>query len=198
MKAIKYITLDECEKLYYRFKALGTGYGLRSACLLWLSFHHGLRCSEALSLRWSNFTGNDNGNFTHVFISRAKGSIDGTHKLDERERGDLLQLKNWYLKRNLYADSGFVAISDNAKNPFESIHSNTWRYHLKVEAQLIFGAKRAKDLTPHSLRHGCGFYLASKGTETELIKTWLGHADIESTLIYTGKNPNTSLDFSFH
>ena len=38
---------------------------------------------------------------------------------------------------------------------------------------------------PHQLRHACGFALAEAGTDTRLIQSYLGHADIRNTVIYT-------------
>ena len=62
---------------------------------------------------------------------------------------------------------------------------------LSVDAvQLI--CKRAGELAglpfrvhPHQLRHACGFFLAEEGVDTRLIQSYLGHASISNTVIYT-------------
>ena len=62
---------------------------------------------------------------------------------------------------------------------------------LSVDAvQLI--CKRAGELTglpfrvhPHKLRHACGFFLAEEGVDTRLIQSYLRHASISNTVIYT-------------
>ena len=46
-------------------------------------------------------------------------------------------------------------------------------------------AKLAFAVHPHQLRHACGFYLAEQGTDTRLIQSYLGHASIANTVIYT-------------
>ena len=38
---------------------------------------------------------------------------------------------------------------------------------------------------PHQVRHACGFFLAEEGVDTQLIQSYLGHASISNTVIYT-------------
>lgn len=40
-------------------------------------------------------------------------------------------------------------------------------------------------VTPHQLRHACGFYLANKGIPTRHIQAYLGHRSIQHTVRYT-------------
>ena len=47
-----------------------------------------------------------------------------------------------------------------------------------VEAKLGFPAH------PHMLRHACGFALANKGHDTRALQTYLGHRNIQSTMLY--------------
>lgn len=42
---------------------------------------------------------------------------------------------------------------------------------------------------PHLLRHACGFALADQGADTRLIQDYLGHRNIQHTVIYTATNP---------
>lgn len=42
---------------------------------------------------------------------------------------------------------------------------------------------------PHMLRHACGFALADQGADTRLIQDYLGHRNIQHTVIYTATNP---------
>ena len=42
---------------------------------------------------------------------------------------------------------------------------------------------------PHMLRHACGFALADQGADTRLIQDYLGHRNIQHTVIYTAANP---------
>lgn len=42
---------------------------------------------------------------------------------------------------------------------------------------------------PHMLRHACGFALADQGADTRLIQDYLGHRNIQHTVVYTATNP---------
>ena len=42
---------------------------------------------------------------------------------------------------------------------------------------------------PHMLRHGCGLALADQGADTRLIQDYLGHRNIQNTVMYTATNP---------
>jgi type 1 fimbriae regulatory protein FimB len=42
---------------------------------------------------------------------------------------------------------------------------------------------------PHMLRHACGFALADQGADTRLIQDYLGHRNIQHTVLYTAANP---------
>jgi site-specific recombinase XerD len=37
----------------------------------------------------------------------------------------------------------------------------------------------------HMLRHGTGYYLANRGTDTRTIQSYLGHSNIQHTVRYT-------------
>lgn len=41
------------------------------------------------------------------------------------------------------------------------------------------------NVTPHSLRHACGYELAMRGIDTRRLQIFLGHRSIHSTTIYT-------------
>lgn len=43
-------------------------------------------------------------------------------------------------------------------------------------------------LHPHMLRHACGYALADIGVDTRLIQDYLGHRNIQHTVLYTASN----------
>ena len=45
------------------------------------------------------------------------------------------------------------------------------------------------DAHPHMLRHAYGFALADQGADTRLIQDYLGHRNIQHTVMYTATNP---------
>ena len=56
--------------------------------------------------------------------------------------------------------------------------------------QAVYGRLAALpvDAHPHMLRHACGFALADQGADTRLIQDYLGHRNIQHTVMYTATN----------
>ena len=50
-----------------------------------------------------------------------------------------------------------------------------------------------RPLTLHSLRHTFGTRMAAAGAPLRALQEWLGHSDIQTTLIYTDYAPDSSL-----
>ena len=40
-------------------------------------------------------------------------------------------------------------------------------------------------VNPHMLRHACGYNLANDGVDTRMLQAYLGHTNIQSTVLYT-------------
>lgn len=59
----------------------------------------------------------------------------------------------------------------------------------------VAGAKVAITVNPHSLRHACGFYLASHGVDTRALSHYLGHRSLQSTERYTAQSSARFRDF---
>jgi integrase len=83
------------------------------------------------------------------------------------------------LARRRGSDLGFVvhrdgARLDNMKRAFNSAC---------VEASLT-------DVTPHTLRHTCGTWMAQRGVPLEKIGGWLGHTDARTTQLYSHHHPD--------
>jgi integrase len=167
-KYLKYLTPEQARRVIDAAGKLGRQ-GERDKLLLTLIYRHGLRVSEAVDLRWSDF--DLESRERTLLVRRRKGSKDSRHTLEP----DTVRL----LKRHqLNADRHFVFRSERG-GP------------LSVDVvQLI--AKRAGahaglgfQVHPHQLRHACGFALAELGTDTRLIQDYLGHRSISNTVIYT-------------
>jgi integrase len=141
----------------------------RDKLLLTMLYRHGLRLSEAIDLRWSDFDLESKSRT--LLVRRVKGSKSSTHTLEP----DTVRM----LKRaNEQSDGNYVFRSERGGPMSPQI------------VQLIVA--RAGELAglpfkvhPHQLRHACGFALAEEGTDTRLIQDYLGHRSIANTVIYT-------------
>jgi integrase len=165
----KYLSPDEARRL---IEAAG-GVGRRSErdkLLLTLMFRHGLRVSEAIDLRWSDFD-LDAPKARPFWVRRLKGSKDTVHTL---EPDTVRSLR----KARLESDGQYVFRSERG-GPLS----------VDTVQSIVARAGKVAGLGvrchPHMLRHACGFFLAEAGTDTRLIQDYLGHRDIKSTVIYT-------------
>jgi type 1 fimbriae regulatory protein FimE len=165
----KYLSPDEARRVIEASARAGRQ-GERDRLLLTLIYRHGLRVSEAVDLRWTDFD-LDAPKARPFHVRRLKGSKDSVHTLEP----DTARL----LKRlQADADGPYVFRSERggpmSVDAVQAIVARAGR-----EAGLKFRAH------PHMLRHACGFFLAEAGTDTRLIQDYLGHKDIKNTVIYT-------------
>lgn len=72
--------------------------------------------------------------------------------------------------------------------PFASIlqHQLAYRWNAAKEAM---GLKDDREFVPHCLRHGCASRLVQGGVDILVVKEWLGHRDLETTLRYAHLAP---------
>jgi len=170
----KHLVSAEVEKLLAATQ--GTRNEARDHCLLLLMFRHGLRVSEACGLQLSQV--DTDSRVLHV--ARLKQGLSTTHPL----RGDELRaIKLWLTERaKMKPDTNAFFISErrsplSRKTAWLMIRDYGRLAGLPVEAH------------PHMLRHACGFALADQGADTRLIQDYLGHRNIQHTVMYTATNP---------
>lgn len=162
----EHLTVQEINKLYATAKQ--QRYGHRDHTLIMLMFRHGLRISEAASLKWEQVD-LDTG---ILHVRRMKHGINSTHPLRGIEIRALRRLKREF------SDLQYVFVSERkAALTARSVGAIIERIG-KLSGLGI-------SVHAHMLRHSCGFYLANKGHDTRAIQDYLGHADIRNTVIYT-------------
>ena len=170
----KHLVSTEVDKLLAATK--GSRNEARDRCLLLLMFRHGWRVSEAYGLVLSQV--DTESRVLHV--KRLKDGLSTTHPL----RGDELRaIKLWLADRaKMKPDTDAFFISErraplSRMTAWLIIRSYGERAGLPVDAH------------PHMLRHACGFALADQGVDTRLIQDYLGHRNIQHTVMYTATNP---------
>ena len=149
-----------------------TRYPLRNELLVLMLYRHGLRASELCALRLLNLDFDN----ARVFIKRVKGGVDFTHPI----AGDELRLIRRYLqerKKGRGASLPWLFVSERG--------NQLSRFTVIKTIEACYKQAGMRKINPHMLRHGCGFYLANKGYDIRLIKDYLGHKNIENTVIYT-------------
>ncbi len=167
IRSREYLSTHEIEKIRKAARNYGR-HGHRDDTLILLMFRHGLRVGEVTTLRWEQVDFQQG--FLHV--KRIKNGLASTHPLRGVEIRALRKLKKGY------NSSIYVFVSER-KAPLTK----------RTVQHIVTRAGRLADLDftihPHMLRHSTGFYLANKGHDTRSIQSYLGHANIKNTVIYT-------------
>jgi type 1 fimbriae regulatory protein FimB len=139
-------------------------------------FRHGLRVSEACGLRLSQVDLESR----VLHVSRLKKGLATTHPL----RGDELRaLKAWLKERARLKPRGTALFVSDRRT---MLNRRTVWVAIRAYGEL---AGLPLDAHPHMLRHACGFALADQGADTRLIQDYLGHRNIQHTVMYTATNP---------
>ncbi len=147
-------------------------HGVRDHCLMLMAFRHGLRVSELVDIRLKDLDIDT----SRIYVRRLKGSLS-THQPIEGD--ELRTIRAWLRIREDYPNAGsnYLFLSERGMMTRQAIN-----YLVK---QIAKKAKFDFKVTPHSIRHSTGYYLANKGYDTRLIQDYLGHKNISHTVRYT-------------
>jgi type 1 fimbriae regulatory protein FimE len=168
----EYLTPDEVERLMEATSA-GTRYGARDRVLILLMYRHGLRVSEAITLRWDQVDLKAG----HLAVVRLKNGVPSTHPMRGPELRALRQL------RRDWPDSPYLFVSERG-GPMTASNVRKLVTRAGVQAKFEF------PVHPHMLRHACGFKLANEGHDTRSLQHYLGHRNIAHTVRYTDLAPD--------
>lgn len=175
MSQRKHLTPSEVERLLE--VALQGNNPERDYCLIRICFTHGCRVSEINSRKISDIDLKEN----NIYVHRLKNGFSTTQPLLKIE---VIALKKWLSVRKGYrnSDSDWLFLSRKG-NPL----SRQRIYKLMRQFSELAGLDI--NAHPHMLRHACGFALADRGVDTRLIQDYLGHRNIQHTVLYTASNP---------
>jgi site-specific recombinase XerD len=175
----EHLTEAEMAKLLAALKR--NRHGLRDWLIGLLTYHHGLRVSEACDLRWDDI---DLAKRT-IIVRRLKGSTDSSHYLERDEHRALGDLWRAYAKRGVKSDYVFV---NERGQPFGRMGIARMIERAGEVAKLPF------PIHVHMLRHSTGYALANRGMDTRRLQHFLGHASITNTVRYTAMSPEPFKD----
>jgi integrase len=161
----KYLHPHEVESLIRAGRDLR--HGRRDSLLLSLTYHHGLRASEAVGLTWADLDLRAG----MIMIHRKKNGVGGPQHI---EKGDLKELRTLRKK----VDGQYVFVSERGGGPLDR----------NAFGKIVRKAGALAGLPPrlcycHSLRHSFGHTVAHK-VNSHQVQSLLGHKDARSTQIY--------------
>jgi len=149
----------------------------RDYCLVYMAFIHGLRVTELRSIRLSDVDMAAGS----VYIRRLKSGTPAVHSFAPGEKA---VLRRWLAVRAMGRAAGSDWLFPSHRGgPF-----SRQRIHVIIEG-LGRRAGLSVSVSPHMLRHSCGFALAERGLDTRQIQNYLGHRSIRYTVRYTADRP---------
>ena len=169
----RYLSADEVDALLQQ-PDLSTPPGLRDKAMLELLYATGMRVSELVHLRWSDFD-------SALGIVRCLGK-------GNKER--LIPVGKSALRAvEAYLLGGRSALCKSGQEPFLFLNHQggplsrvgLW----KILARYGRRAGFSIPLAPHMVRHSFATHLLERGADLRSIQLMLGHSDISTTQIYT-------------
>jgi len=163
----EYLTEHEVDQLIAAAGKVGR-HSHRDATLIMLTYRHGLRVSELVSLRWDQVDLRQG----LIHINRLKQGNPSVHPLRGPELRALRRVQRDYaMLPYVFSSERKAPLTDDAIRKIVG--------RAGVEAKLPF------TVHPHMLRHACGYKLAQEGQDTRAIQHYLGHKNIQHTVRYT-------------
>jgi len=173
VRSREYLRPDEVERLIAAARSRGR-YPQRDALLLLMMFRHGLRVTEAITLRWSDIDWEG----ASIHIRRLKRGNPANHPIYPDELKSLRAYKKQCIEKTpwIFLSERGSPLTDDAVRKIVNLAGTLAEFDFPLH--------------PHMLRHSCGYALAAKGTDTRRIQDYLGHQNITHTVRYTQLAPN--------
>lgn len=178
VRSREYLTPAEATELREAAKNLGR-HGFRDWLLIMMMYRHGFRVGELINIKWDQVdfkTGK-------LHVNRLKNGDASIHFIEGDELRALRKLQRDY------PGSPFLFASERG-GPLSARAIHTIVSRAGVEAGMEF------PVHPHMLRHACGYKLAANREDTRAIQAYLGHKNIQHTVLYTKLDANRFKRFS--
>ena len=165
----EYLNDQEVEQFIKALRKVSR-YPDRDECIVRMMYHHALRGSEALKLRWDQI---EFGRTPRIHVKRLKGSLDSVHPIEQRRLLGLLMKLSKDERRGEY-----VFMSER-KTPLAYSSLDTLIKKANPLSELNF------PVHCHIFRHSCGYHLVNRGMDIRKIQLFMGHKSIQNTVRYT-------------
>ena len=153
----------------------------RNACLMQLLYATGMRVSELVSLPLASAKGDP-----RMLLIKGKGGKERLVPLSPPARE---ALRIWLETREAAEDAarqdGKPASAYLFPSRGKSGHLTRHAFYILIKDLAVKGGVSPDKVTPHTLRHAFATHLLANGADLRAIQTFLGHADVSTTEIYT-------------
>ena len=183
-RLVKHLTVEEMQAILDA-PVPTTRDGIRDRAMLYLCFAGGLRVSELIGLRVDDLTLQP-----HASVL--------VHGKGRRERCLPLWKETASALRAWLAVRGTVLVPElffNARG--EPMTRSGFEYILRKHAQtaaIRCPSLSTKRISPHVLRHTCALTVLQATKDLRKVSLWLGHANMQTTEIYTRADPSIKLE----
>ncbi len=154
---------------------------LRNVCLMQLLYATGMRVSELVTLPLSAARGDP-----RMLLIRGKGGKERMVPLSAPARAALAE---WLARRDaqeaLKRAEGKPASSFLFPSRGKAGHLTRHAFYIMIKDIAVAAGVSPGKVTPHTLRHAFATHLLANGADLRAIQTFLGHADVATTEIYT-------------
>lgn len=179
----KTLSLEEVDRLL----AAGAAHGrteddrLRNACLMQLLYATGMRVTELVTLPMSAARGDP-----RMLLIRGKGGKERMVPLSPPARA---ALSAWIIRRDAQDELRRIDGKPVQTHLFPSRskagHLTRHSFYVLIKEFAVEAGVSPAKVTPHTLRHAFATHLLQNGADLRAIQTFLGHADVATTEIYT-------------
>ena len=166
---------ENCNKLNNK-----TLRSLRTLTVLEILYSTGMRITELLSLPLSDFI-----NINDKLQIKGKGEI---YRVVVFNNESQTMINSWVKSRTLEKTFSKNKYMFPEKNGLGAI-SRQIIYKDLVDLSISVGLSK-KDVSPHKIRHSFATHLLNRGADLRSLQKLLGHADINTTEIYTFVKPD--------
>ena len=178
-RTVKYFSLEEAAQMFKTLDNPREKLGFR------LLYHYGLRVSELAGMKLSDFTPNV-ADPKEIYVRRLKNGISRHYPLKD---DDKKALAKWL---RVKPEGEWLFPSHNPERPLGALVWKRAHYALAARANL----PEDRQLSIHAWRHSSAVHLLMNGADVKMVKDWLGHVELETTLIYTDLAPEHWTEFS--
>lgn len=164
LATIKFLSADETRRLF------GAIVSKRDRALFLVAYRHGLRASEVGMIHVTDVDLKR----MRIMVPRLKGSLPGEHPLQPDE---VKAVKAWLKARKSDSPTLFTSVRN------EPISRRGLDWLMKKYGQV---AKLPPEKSHfHVLKHSIATHLLDAGADLRFVQDWLGHSNIQNTVIYT-------------